>query len=47
MQSRHEALDDGSRQQFHVLNANQNLRIDESIPGSVDNVTAQVLILKS
>src|SRR5262245_30764099 len=41
MQARDESLDDGSRQQLHVLNANQNLGIDKSIPGSVNDMRAQ------
>ena len=38
MQSGNESFDDRARQQFHVLNADQNLGIDESIPGPIDDV---------
>ena len=48
MQSRDESFDDRSRQQLHVLNADQNLGIDESIPGSINDVAcSRFLVLKS
>src|SRR5215207_5873553 len=42
MQPGDESFDNGSRQQLHILNADQNLGIDESIPGSVNYGSAQV-----